>query len=204
MVEFAVNPHRLDPYKNFKFQVVLDGKVVPGVTRVSTLRRRTETIFHRDGTFPSHLMTAPGATSFDPIILERGITHDTTFEDWAALAYSPASDAAMSLRNFRKDMRINLVKTALTGFRGTEAQLELSNRYQGLTLEKSTNHVYRRIRLDLDEISYNVSVPLDELSVARVLTFKNAENYRLKIQQRKMIIVIIHHQVNLRKNNYGR
>ena len=109
MVEFAVNPHRLDPYKNFKFQVVLDGKVVPGVTRVSTLRRHTETIFHRDGTFPSHLMTAPGATSFDPIILERGITHDTTFEDWAALAYSPAGDAAMSLRNFRKDMRINLL-----------------------------------------------------------------------------------------------
>ncbi len=109
MVEFAVNPHRLDPYKNFKFQVVLDGKVVPGVTRVSTLRRHTETIFHRDGTFPSHLMTAPGATSFDPIILERGITHDTTFEDWAALAYSPAGDAAMSLQNFRKDMRINLL-----------------------------------------------------------------------------------------------
>ncbi len=109
MVEFAVNPHRLDPYKNFKFQVVLDGKVVPGVTRVSTLRRHTETIFHRDGTFPSHLMTAPGATSFDPIVLERGITHDTTFEDWAALAYSPAGDAAMSLRNFRKDIRINLL-----------------------------------------------------------------------------------------------
>lgn len=109
MVEFAVNPHRLDPYKNFKFQVVLDGEVVSGVTRVSTLRRRTETVFHRDGTFPSHLMTAPGATSFDPIILERGITHDTTFEDWAALAYSPAGDAAMSLRNFRKDMRINLL-----------------------------------------------------------------------------------------------
>ena len=109
MVQFTVNPQRLDPYKNFKFQVVLDGDIVPGVTRVSALRRHTETINHRDGNFPSHLMSAPGATSFDPIVLERGVTHDTTFEAWAMLAYSPSGDAAMSLKNFRKDMRINLL-----------------------------------------------------------------------------------------------
>jgi phage tail-like protein len=109
MVTFPVNPHRLDPYKISKFQVILDGRVVPGVTRVSALRRRTETILYRDGAFASHLITAPGTTSFEPITLERGITHDTTFEDWAALAYNPAGDAAMSLLTFRKDMLINLL-----------------------------------------------------------------------------------------------
>lgn len=109
MAEFVVNPHRLDPYKAFKFQVVLDGRVVPGVSRVSALRRHTEPVVHRGGAFPSHFLKAPGTTKFDPIVLERGITHDATFEDWAELAYSPAGDAAMSLRNFRKDMRINLL-----------------------------------------------------------------------------------------------
>jgi len=109
MPGFTVNPHRLDPYKISKFQVILDGKVVPGVTRVSPLWRRTDVVLWRDGGFPSHFVTAPGLTSFDTITLERGITHDTTFEDWAALAYSPAGDASMSLRDFRKDMRINLL-----------------------------------------------------------------------------------------------
>ncbi len=109
MAGFVVNPHRLDPYKNCKFQVILDNKIVPGVSRVGSLWRRTETVLWRDGSFPNHFVTAPGLTNFDPIILERGITHDTTLEDWAALAYKPASDSAMSLRNFRKDMRINLL-----------------------------------------------------------------------------------------------
>jgi phage tail-like protein len=109
MAEFVVNPHRLDPYKVFKFQVILDGRIVPGVSRISALRRHTEPLNHRGGFFPSHFLKTPGSTKFDPIILERGVTHDTTFENWAELAYAPAGDAAMSLRNFRKDMRINLL-----------------------------------------------------------------------------------------------
>lgn len=109
MTSFVVNPHRLDPYKVFKFQVIVDNKVVPGVSRVSALRRHTEVAEYRDGAFPSHFLKAPGITRFDPIVLERGVTHDTTFEDWAELAYHPAGDAAMSLRNFRKDIRINLL-----------------------------------------------------------------------------------------------
>ena len=109
MVPFPTNPHRLVPYKSFKFQLVLDGDVVAGVSRIGGLRRRTEVVPHRDGGMPSHLLTAPGATSFDPIVLERGITEDTTFRDWAELAYSPQGDAAMSLRDFRKDLRINLL-----------------------------------------------------------------------------------------------
>jgi phage tail-like protein len=109
MAGFVVNPHRLDPYRSSKFQVILDGSVVPAVSKLSALWRRTDVVIWRDGTFPSHFMTAPGMTEFDAIVLERGITHDTTFERWAELAYNQRGDAAMSLRNFRKDMRINLL-----------------------------------------------------------------------------------------------
>ena len=49
MAEFPVNPYRQDPYKGFKFQVVWDGRVVAGVSKVSPLLRRTEVIEHRDG-----------------------------------------------------------------------------------------------------------------------------------------------------------
>lgn len=109
MTGFAANPYRTDPYRGSKFQVILDGKIVPGISRVSPLWRRTDVVVWRDGSFPSHFMTAPGLTGFDPIILERGITHDPTFERWAALSYNHEGDAAMSLKDFRKDMLINLL-----------------------------------------------------------------------------------------------
>ena len=109
MARFALNTHRIDPYKISKFQVVLDGRVVPDVIRVSALRRETETVLYRAGDFPNHLIKAPGLTDFDPIVVERGITHDTTFEDWADLCYSAQGDAAASLKAFRKDMLINLL-----------------------------------------------------------------------------------------------
>lgn len=114
MVEFAVNTHRLDPYKSFKFRVVLDGKSVPGVSKVSSLARRTEPILHRSGGSVSSMTKAPGLTTFDPIRLERGVTHDQTFEDWANLAFNVRGDAEMSLRKFRKDMVIELLNQQAT------------------------------------------------------------------------------------------
>ena len=109
MTSFSVNPHRLDPYKNFKFQVIVDGQIVPGVSKVGPLKRRTATILYRDGNFANHSVAAPGLTEFEPLTIERGITHDKTFETWAALAYGGTSGAGMSLKNFRKNLRINLL-----------------------------------------------------------------------------------------------
>ena len=105
MTSFPVNPHRLDPYKNFKFRMILDGKIVPNVSKVGPLKRRTAAILVRDGNFANHTITAPGLTEFEPLVIERGITHDKTFENWAALAYG----AGMSLKNFRKNLRIDLL-----------------------------------------------------------------------------------------------
>ena len=107
MAEFTVNPQRRDPYKNFKFRVSWDGKVVAGVSRISSLKRITEPVLHREGSGPSSSHTSPGTWKFDPVVLERGITHDSAFEDWANLSYSV--NAPMSLKNFRKDIRIELL-----------------------------------------------------------------------------------------------
>ena len=49
MVQFDVNPNRHDPYKQFKFRVTWDGRVVAGVAKVGALRRSTEVIEHRRG-----------------------------------------------------------------------------------------------------------------------------------------------------------
>lgn len=108
MAQFSVNTHRFDPYKNFKFRVKWDGRYVAGVSKVSALSRSTEPVTHREGGDPNSSRLTPSTWSFEPITLERGITHDPEFEDWANLIYSVEGDAAMSLKNFRKDIIIEL------------------------------------------------------------------------------------------------
>jgi phage tail-like protein len=108
MTQFPVNTHRQDPYKNFKFRVKWDGKYVAGITRVSGLIRTTEAVVTRNGGERSTFRVAPGTTRFEPITLERGLTHDPEFEQWANLVFNPAGDSAMSLRDYRKDLIIEL------------------------------------------------------------------------------------------------
>lgn len=108
MAEFTVNPHRIDPYRNFKFRVVLDGHVVPGISKISALKRTTQPVGWRSGGAISRLSMSPGKTMFEPITLERGVTHDTTFEDWANQVFGIQGDGAVSLQNLRKDMAIQL------------------------------------------------------------------------------------------------
>ncbi len=107
-MQFAVNTTRIDPYKNFKFRVVWDGQPVAGISKVSGLKRTTEVVSHRDGGDLSTKRQSPGVSTFEPITLERGITHDVAFEAWATLVYTPQGDAAVSLLNFRKDLVIEL------------------------------------------------------------------------------------------------
>ena len=109
MAMFSVNPHRLDPYQGFKFRVIWDGRDVPGIVRVSALRRATDPVEHRSGGDPNHFKVAPGTTRFDPLVLERGLSHDKAFEDWAGLVFSMEGDAAVSLRNYRKDVLIQIL-----------------------------------------------------------------------------------------------
>jgi phage tail-like protein len=114
MPPFAVNPHRHDPYKNFKFRVLWDGRVVAGVSKVSGLKRTTEVIEHREGGASNFPRLSPGRTKYEAVTLERGVTHDAAFEDWARLVLELGAGPGhgMSLKRFRKDVRIELMNEA--------------------------------------------------------------------------------------------
>ena len=111
---FTVNPGRFDPYKNFKFRVKWDGHYVAGISRVSPLIRRTEVIEHRDGGEQSVSRKSPGRTAFDAITLERGLTHDTDFEQWAnqTWQYGAAMGSQTALQSFRKDVVLEIYNEA--------------------------------------------------------------------------------------------
>jgi phage tail-like protein len=114
MASFTVNPSRIDPYKNFKFRVKWNGVYVAGVSKVSALKRTTEVIEHRDGGSPSSPHKTPGRTKFEPITLERGVTHDKEFEQWANKVWNLGSGLGLevSLKDFRRDLIVELLNEA--------------------------------------------------------------------------------------------
>jgi phage tail-like protein len=114
MAQFAVNTHRFDPYKNFKFRVKWDGKYVAGISKVSGLKRSTEVVEHREGGDPSAIRKSPGRNKFEPITLDRGVTHDPEFENWANKVWNFGSGlgAEVSLKDFRKDIILEIYNEA--------------------------------------------------------------------------------------------
>jgi phage tail-like protein len=112
MPRFTVNTQRFDPYRNFKFKVKWDNEYVAGLNKCSALRRTTEVTEWREAGDPTTSRKLPGKTKYETITLEAGVTHDTAFEVWANLVNNFQGDAAMSLKNFRKDMTIDVFNLA--------------------------------------------------------------------------------------------
>ena len=114
MAQFVVNQQRFDPYKNFKFRLKWDGQYVAGVSKMSVLKRTTEVVKHRDGGDPSSSRKSPGRTEYDAITLDRGVTHDKTFEQWANKVwnFTGAPQAEVSLKDFRKNIIIEVYNEA--------------------------------------------------------------------------------------------
>jgi len=106
---FVKNAKRFDPYKNFKFRLVWDGKPVMGISKVSALKRTTEVVKHRDGGDNSTDHKSPGRTSYDAITVERGLTHDPEFEAWANKVHPYSGDSAMDLAAYKKDLTLEMM-----------------------------------------------------------------------------------------------
>jgi phage tail-like protein len=163
MAEFTVNASRFDPYKNFKFRVKWDGKYVAGISKCSALKRTTEVVEHREGGDPSSSRKSPGRSKFEAITLERGVTHDVEFEQWANKVWNFASGlgAEVSLKDFRKDIMIEVYNEA--------GQLALAykvfrcwvSEYQSLPdLDANANAVaIQHIKLENEGIERDYEVP---------------------------------------------
>ena len=114
MAQFSINAQRMDPYKNFKFRVKWDGRYVAGVSKIGVLKRTTEVVKHREGGDPSTSRKSPGRTEYDPITLERGVTQDLEFEQWANKVWllHAGLGSEVSLADFRKDIILDFFNEA--------------------------------------------------------------------------------------------
>lgn len=84
------------------------------MSKIGPLRRTTEVITHREGGDPSTTRKSPGQTVYDPIVLERGVTHDLEFEKWANKVWNFGTGlgSEVSLKDFRKDITIEMYNEA--------------------------------------------------------------------------------------------
>jgi phage tail-like protein len=103
-----------DPYENFRFRVKFSTGTayIAGVSKVSGLKRTTEVVKHRHGGDPATSRKLPGRTEYEPITLERGVTQDLDFEQWANKVWSLRNSAGgmeTSLKDFRRDIVIDIM-----------------------------------------------------------------------------------------------
>jgi phage tail-like protein len=108
---FTVNVSRFDPYKTYRFLVFFGTSTTPvaGVSKVSAIKRSADVIEYKEGG-NAIIRKGLGRTKYEPITLERGVTHDTDFEDWAnACQVLDKGSPNQSLKNLRKEMRIELL-----------------------------------------------------------------------------------------------
>ena len=111
---FTVNINRFDPYKSFRFLIYFGANTSPvaAVSKVGGLKRSSDVIEYKQGG-DSIIRKGLGRTKYEPITCERGVTHDPDFEEWANAAQVLDKGAAsQSLKNLRKEVRIDLLNEA--------------------------------------------------------------------------------------------
>lgn len=111
---FSVNTNRFDPYKNFRFLVYFEGTSTPvaGISKVGGVKRSSDAIEYKEGG-NMIIRKGLGRTKYDAITLDRGVTHDKDFEDWAnAAQVLDKGVPSQSLKSLRKEIRIELLNEA--------------------------------------------------------------------------------------------
>jgi len=106
---FIINAHRHDPYKTYKFRVGWDGRTVLGVSKVGALKRTTAVVTHRSGGENGTEHKSPARTTYEPVAMERGITHDAEFAKWANLVHPYSGDTSMDLVNYKKELTLEVM-----------------------------------------------------------------------------------------------
>ncbi|MDD1780465.1 phage tail protein [Enterovibrio sp. ZSDZ35] len=115
MSQLNVNGQRVVPYPGYKFIVKeAGGDVLAAIQKVSGLSRTVEVMEYRAGGDPSHTRKSPGQAKFEAITLERGVTENLQFEQWANKVWRIGTDLGgeVSLQDFRKTIIIDVLNEA--------------------------------------------------------------------------------------------
>ena len=108
---FPMNLKRYDPYKTYRFLVYFGTSTTPvaAVSKVGAIKRSSDVIEYKEGG-NAVILKGLGRTKYDPITLERGVTQDKDFINFANQAQVLNQGAAStSLANLRQEITITLL-----------------------------------------------------------------------------------------------
>jgi phage tail-like protein len=108
---FPANMNRFDPYKTYRFLVYFGTSTTPvaAVSKVGAIKRSSDVIEYKEGG-NAVILKGLGRTKYDPITLERGVTQDKDFINFANQAQVLQQGAAStSLANLRQEITITLL-----------------------------------------------------------------------------------------------
>ena len=114
MAIFSVNTQRFDPFKSYRFLVYFGLSTTPvaAVSKITALKRTNDVIEFKAGG-DLIIRKGLGRPKFEPVTLERGITYDTDFIDWADQAVKlDQGHPTTSLANLRREITIALLNEA--------------------------------------------------------------------------------------------
>src|SRR5207249_1310036 len=95
--------------RGYTFRVKWDKGYIPHVTLAGPLFRTITPIEHREGGDPNTVRIGPGSITWPPVVLQRPISADTAFEQWANLLVG--GQPTDVLIDFRKNVTIEVYTT---------------------------------------------------------------------------------------------
>ena len=115
MTQLNAAGQRVVPYAGYKFRIKeVGGDYLFAVNKISALSRTVEVMEYREGGDPSLMRKSPGQAKYEAITLERGVTNNIQFEQWANKVwnYGSALGGEVSLGDFRKDLFLEIYNEA--------------------------------------------------------------------------------------------
>lgn len=131
---FTVNLTRSMPYPSNLFLIYFGTSTSPAalVSKITGMKRMTDVIEYKEGGNPI-ILKGPGRTKYDPITLERGISQDADFMNWAnAVQILDKGSPSTSLKNLRQNLRIDLLNEDLQPVKRFKVYRAWPSEYQAL------------------------------------------------------------------------
>lgn len=161
---FTVQLMRSMPYPLTWFLIYIAGSTSPSalVSKVSGgFKRSTDVIEYKEGGNPI-ILKGPGRTKYEPITLERGVTQDTDFMNWAnSVQVLDKGSPNASLKALRQNLRIDLLREDLVPVKRFYVYRAWPSEYQALPdLDAGTNAVaIEHLKLENEGWEQDLTLP---------------------------------------------
>ncbi|MEW9920204.1 phage tail protein [Marimonas sp. MJW-29] len=171
MTQLNLSGQRVVPYAGHKFRIKeIGGDYFFAVNKISALSRTVEVMEYREGGDPSLMRKSPGQAKYEPITMERGVTNNPQFEQWANKVwnYGEGLGAEVSLADFRKQLYLEIYNEAgqlVLGYRIYQCWVSEFRAFPDLDAGSSAFAI-QTIKLENEgwERDYDITVP-DEPSL---------------------------------------